>query len=52
MGIDLRPFTKKIAADVREMFGFTPGFDLETPPPLLTFREDDQQGFITEPHRG
>jgi formate dehydrogenase subunit beta len=52
MGIDLRPFTKKIAADVRELFGFTPGFDLETPPPLVTFREDDQQGFITEPRKG
>jgi ferredoxin len=52
MGIDLRPFTKKIAADVRELFGFTPGFDLETPPPLVTFREDDQQGFVTEPRKG
>jgi formate dehydrogenase subunit beta len=52
MGIDLRPFTKKIAADVQELFGFTPGFDLETPPPLVTFREDDQQGFITEPRKG
>ena len=52
MGIDLRPFTKNVAADVRELFGFTPGFDLETPPPLVTFREDDQQGFITEPRKG
>jgi ferredoxin len=52
MGIDLRPFAGKIALDVREMFGFTPGFDLETPPPLITFKDDDQQGFITEPRRG
>lgn len=51
-GIDLRPFTKKIAADVREMFGYTPGFDLETPPPLVTFKDDDGQGFISEPRRG
>jgi ferredoxin len=51
MGIDLRTFTKKMAADVRELFGFTPGFDLETPPPLVTFREDDSQEFITEPHK-
>jgi len=50
MGIDLRTFTKKIAADVRELFGFTPGFDLETPPPLVSFREEDSQEFITEPH--
>ncbi len=52
MGIDLRTFTKKIASDVRELFGFTPGFDLETPPPLVTFREDDSQQFITEPRKG
>jgi ferredoxin len=52
MGIDLRPFARKITLDVREMFGFTPGFDLETPPPLITFKDDDQQGFITEPNRG
>ncbi len=51
MGIDLRTFTKKIAADVRELFGFTPGFDLETPPPLVTFTEGDSQEFITEPHK-
>ena len=52
MGIDLRSLTKKIAADVRGLFGFTPGFDAETRPPLLTFREDDEQGFISEPDRG
>ncbi|HVP17549.1 MAG TPA: Coenzyme F420 hydrogenase/dehydrogenase, beta subunit C-terminal domain [Spirochaetia bacterium] len=52
MGIDLRPFAGKIALDVREMFGFTPGFDLESPPPLITFKDDDRQDFITEPHRG
>jgi formate dehydrogenase subunit beta len=52
MGIDLRTFTKKIAADVRELFGFTPGFDLETPPPLCTFKEDDRQSFISEPREG
>jgi formate dehydrogenase subunit beta len=51
MGIDLRTFTKKIASDVRELFGFTPGFDLETPPPLITFTENDSQEFITEPHK-
>ncbi len=51
MGIDLRTFTKKIASDVRELFGFTPGFDLETPPPLVTFTENDSQEFITEPHK-
>jgi formate dehydrogenase (coenzyme F420) beta subunit len=51
LGIDLRTFTKKMAADVRELYGFTPGFDLETPPPLVTFRDEDAQEFITEPHK-
>jgi len=49
MGIDLRTWTKKIAADVRERYGFTPGFDLDEKPPLVTFKEDDAQEFITEP---
>jgi ferredoxin len=49
MHIDLRPWTKKIAADVRELYGFTPDFDLERKPPLATFKEDDPQSFITEP---
>ena len=52
MGIDLRTFTKKIAVDVRELFGFTPDFDLKTPPPLVTFKEDDTQQFITDPRKG
>ena len=52
MHIDLRTFTKKIAADVRELFGFTPDFDPKTPPPLCTYKEDDRQGFITEPGKG
>jgi len=49
MGIDLRTFTRKMAADVRQMFGFTPGFDIKEKPPLCTFREDDGQAFITDP---
>jgi formate dehydrogenase subunit beta len=52
MGIDLRTWTKKIAADVRALYAFTPGFDLEAKPPLSTFKEDDAQEFITEPGAG
>jgi formate dehydrogenase subunit beta len=49
MGIDLRTWTKKIAADVRALYGFTPDFDPTGKPPLVTFKEDDAQAFITEP---
>jgi formate dehydrogenase (coenzyme F420) beta subunit len=52
MGIDLRTWTKKIAADVRALYGFTPDFDPATKPPLVTFKEDDAQEFITEPGAG
>jgi formate dehydrogenase subunit beta len=52
MGIDLRIWTKKIAADVRALYGFTPDFDPSTKPPLVTFKEDDAQEFITEPGAG
>jgi ferredoxin len=52
MGIDLRTWTKKIAADVRVLYGFTPDFDPSTKPPLVTFKEDDAQEFITEPGAG
>jgi formate dehydrogenase subunit beta len=52
MGIDLRTWTKKIAADVRALYGFTPDFDPSTKPPLITFKEEDAQEFITEPGAG
>ena len=52
MGIDLRTWTKKIASDVRALYGFTPDFDPSTKPPLVTFKEDDEQEFITEPGAG
>jgi formate dehydrogenase subunit beta len=52
MGIDLRTWTKKIASDVRALYGFTPDFDPSTKPPLVTFKEDDAQEFITEPEAG
>ena len=52
MGIDLRTWTKKIASDVRALYGFTPDFDPSTKPPLITFKEDDAQEFITEPGAG
>lgn len=49
MDIDLRLFTRKMLKDVRELFGYEAGISLEEPPPLCTFRMEDDQSFITEP---
>ena len=49
MGVDLRPYTRKIGKDVRELFGFVTDFDLETAAPLTTFKMDDENSFITDP---
>ena len=51
MGIDLGTFTRKIAADARELFGFTADFSPDSIPPLCGFAEGDPQEFITEPDR-
>jgi formate dehydrogenase subunit beta len=49
MGIDLRLFTQKLAADAKELFGCVPGVTGEEVPLLNTFRQDDGEGFITDP---
>ena len=49
MGIDIQTFTKKIAFDVKDLYGFVPGFSSEELLPLSTYKSDDKQDFITEP---
>ncbi|MBT4484585.1 MAG: 4Fe-4S binding protein [Candidatus Latescibacteria bacterium] len=49
MDIDLRTFTLKLVKDSKELFDYVPGFSVEEPAPLCTFREDDNQDFISEP---
>lgn len=51
MGIDLRMYTKKMVKDVEEIFGYLPGFDTESLPPLSTFSEQDTDFFITDPEK-
>lgn len=46
MGIDLRSLSRKMAKEVRERYHYESGMDLETVPPLATFRQDDPQEFI------
>ena len=49
MGIDLRVFTRKMVKDVQELFGYEAGISLDEPPPLCTFKMEDDESFITEP---
>ena len=49
MGIDLRLFTQKLVVDAEELFGCIPGVSDDEVPPLNTFRQDDQECFITDP---
>jgi ferredoxin len=49
MGIDLRLFTQKLAADALALFGSVPGVSDDAVPPLYTFRQDDSECFITDP---
>jgi ferredoxin len=46
MHIDLRTLGRKLEKDVRELFDYESGVDLESAPLLGTFRSDDPQGFI------
>ena len=46
MHIDLRTLGKMVEKDVRELYDYEAGIDLESVPPLGTFRVDDPQAFI------
>jgi len=46
MDVNLRFLNKKIDKDVRELFSFEAGIDMEQPPPLSTFGLDDPDEFI------
>ena len=41
MGIRLSLLNRKIASDVETLFGYRTGQDADTPPPLATFRRDE-----------
>lgn len=46
MEVDLRFLNKKVEKDVRELFDFEAGINLDEPPPLSVFRPDDPEEFI------
>lgn len=49
MDIDLRVFTQKMPKDVEALYGCVAGLSADGVPALLTFTENDDQGFISEP---
>ncbi|MDD5676098.1 MAG: 4Fe-4S dicluster domain-containing protein [Chitinivibrionales bacterium] len=49
MGIDLRQFTQKLAQDSADLFGCMPGVSGDEIAPLMMFKQEDSQSFITEP---
>jgi NAD-dependent dihydropyrimidine dehydrogenase PreA subunit len=46
MGIKVRRLTSKIEKDIRQMYDYTSGMDLESTPPMSIFKPDDPQEFI------
>jgi hypothetical protein len=46
MGIDIRKLTKKIEKDVKQLFHYQAGINLEDVPPLAAFSLDDPQQFV------
>ena len=49
MDIDLRVFTQKLPKDVEALYSFVAGVSSDDLPALLTFTENDDEGFISEP---
>jgi hypothetical protein len=46
MGIPLMKLNDKMADDLRELFDFVGGVDLEKPLPFRTYRQEDADDFI------
>ena len=46
MNVELRMLNKKTEKDVKELYGYEAGTDLEELPPMATFKIDDPQEFI------
>ncbi len=43
VGINMRVLTKKLEKDIRDKYDYQPGLDLESVPPLSTYRADDPE---------
>lgn len=49
MGVDIRKLNRKLASDVKGLFGYEAGTSLDQVAPLATFRPDDPEGFMLNP---
>jgi ferredoxin len=46
MDIPLRKLTKKLRKDMKELFGYEPGVDIDDKPALATIRADDPEEYV------
>jgi ferredoxin len=47
VGIKMRRLTSKLEKDIRELYNYSPGLDMESTPPLSVYRPDDPEPFST-----
>ncbi len=47
MGIKMRRLTSSIEKDIRDMYAYEPGMDLDAKPPLTVFQPNDPEDFTT-----
>ncbi|MEF8823305.1 MAG: hypothetical protein V5B78_03040 [Desulfohalobiaceae bacterium] len=47
VGIKMRRLTSKLEMDIRELYDYSPGLDLESTPPLSVYRPDDPEPFAS-----
>lgn len=48
MGVDISKLTRKLAKDVKELFNYEAGVNLEDKPALSTFTSDDSEAFLVK----
>ncbi|NOQ23143.1 MAG: 4Fe-4S ferredoxin [Candidatus Aegiribacteria sp.] len=46
--VDIRKLNRKMSADVKNMFGYKTGLDIDQPAPLSVFKPDDSEEFILD----
>ncbi len=49
VGVDIRKLNRKLAADVKQLFEYETGVNLEQVAPLATFKPDDPEEFMLNP---
>lgn len=46
VGIKMRRLTSKIEKDIRQMYGYRPGLEIEATPPMSVYKPNDPEDFI------